>query len=146
MDQLKDLINQAKSEFSQCQSLPDLDHAKEKFIGKSGAITEAMRSLSSIPKEEKPKVGAEINSIKQEIEALLAARRNAIQSQAMQSQLESELIDVTLPGNKQSAGSLHPISLTLQRVEMLFRSIGFDVATGPEIDDDYHNFTALNIP
>jgi len=146
MDQLKDLINQAKSEFSQCQSLPDLDHAKAKFIGKSGAITEAMRSLSSIPKEEKPKVGAEINSIKQEIEALLAARRNAIQSQAMQSQLESELIDVTLPGNKQSAGSLHPISLTLQRVEMLFRSIGFDVATGPEIEDDYHNFTALNIP
>ncbi|MDA0730194.1 MAG: phenylalanine--tRNA ligase subunit alpha [Proteobacteria bacterium] len=146
MDQLKDLINQAKSEFSQCQSLPDLDHAKAKFIGKSGAITEAMRSLSSIPKEEKPKVGAEINSIKQEIETLLAARRNAIQSQAMQSQLESELIDVTLPGNKQSAGSLHPISLTLQRVEMLFRSIGFDVATGPEIEDDYHNFTALNIP
>jgi phenylalanyl-tRNA synthetase alpha chain len=146
MDQLKDLINQAKSEFSQCQSLPDLDHAKAKFIGKSGAITEAMRSLSSIPKEEKPKVGAEINSIKQAIEALLAVRKDEIQSEAMESQLKSELIDVTLPGTKQSTGSLHPISITLQRVETLFRSIGFDIATGPEIEDDYHNFTALNIP
>ena len=146
MDHLKDLINQAQSDFSLCKSLSDLDHAKAKFIGKSGAITDAMRQLSSIPKEEKPKVGAEINSIKQAIEALLAVRKDEIQSEAMESQLKSELIDVTLPGTKQSTGSLHPISITLQRVETLFRSIGFDIATGPEIEDDYHNFTALNIP
>jgi len=146
MDHLKDLINQAQSDFSLCKSLSDLDHAKAKFIGKSGAITDAMRQLSSISKEEKPKVGAEINSIKQAIEALLAVRKDEIQSEAMESQLKSELIDVTLPGTKQSTGSLHPISITLQRVETLFRSIGFDIATGPEIEDDYHNFTALNIP
>ena len=146
MDHLKDLINQAQSDFSLCKSLSDLDHAKAKFIGKSGAITDAMRQLSSIPKEEKPKVGAQINSIKQAIEALLAVRKDEIQSEAMESQLKSELIDVTLPGTKQSTGSLHPISITLQRVETLFRSIGFDIATGPEIEDDYHNFTALNIP
>ncbi len=88
MDHLKDLINQAQSDFSLCKSLSDLDHAKAKFIGKSGAITDAMRQLSSIPKEEKPKVGAEINSIKQAIEALLAVRKDEIQSEAMESQLK----------------------------------------------------------
>ncbi len=122
------------------------DNAKSKYIGKTGPLTEAMRGLSKLPKEEKPKAGAFINEVKQSIESLLNNRKEVIQKEVMLSQLENEYIDVTLPGLKQSEGSLHPISLTMHRIENIFHSIGFDLATGPEIEDDYHNFTALNIP
>lgn len=146
MDQLKDLTNQAKKDFSECQSLSDLDHAKAKYIGKSGIITNAMRELSSVSKEDKPRIGAEINNIKKSIENLIDQYRDEIQNKILISQLQDDQIDVTLPGKKQSHGSLHPISISLRRIETLFSSIGFDFATGPEIEDDYHNFTALNIP
>ncbi|HCK04396.1 MAG: phenylalanine--tRNA ligase subunit alpha [Methylophilales bacterium] len=146
MENLKELIKAADLEFSQCKSLSDLDHAKAKYLGKSGPLTDAMRGLSSLPSEEKPKVGALINEIKQSIEKLLSDRRKTIQDDELFSQLQNETIDVTLPGKKQSQGSLHPITLSMNRIQNLFHSIGFDLATGPEIEDDFHNFTALNIP
>ena len=146
MDHLKKLIELAKIDFERCKTQTELDNAKSKYIGKTGPLTEAMRGLSKLSNEEKPKVGAFINEIKQSIEALLNNRKDVIQKAAMLSQLESEYIDVTLPGLKHSEGSLHPISLTMHRIENIFHSIGFDLATGPEIEDDYHNFTALNIP
>jgi phenylalanyl-tRNA synthetase alpha chain len=146
MDHLKKLIESAKKDFEECITLTELDNAKSKYIGKTGPLTEAMRGLSKLPKEEKPKAGAFINEVKQSIESLLNNRKEVIQKEVMLSQLENEYIDVTLPGLKQSEGSLHPISLTMHRIENIFHSIGFDLATGPEIEDDYHNFTALNIP
>ena len=146
MDDLKKLIKSAKKDFENCKTLTELDNAKSQYIGKSGFITEAKRGLSKLSNEEKPKAGAFINEIKQSIELLLNNRKDDIQKQAMLSNLQSEYIDVTLPGLKQSQGSFHPITLTMSRIENIFHSIGFDLATGPEIEDDYHNFTALNIP
>jgi phenylalanyl-tRNA synthetase alpha chain len=146
MEDLKKLIKEAELDFSKCKSLSDLDHTKAKYLGKSGPLTQAMRSLSGLSKEEKPKVGAFINDIKQSIEEALLNRRKLIQDEELLFQLKSETIDVTLPGNKQTQGSLHPITISMNRIQNLFHSVGFDVATGPEIEDDYHNFTALNIP
>ncbi len=146
MDNLKKLIEEAKKDFEGCKTLTELDNAKSKYIGKSGPLTEAMRGLSKLPKNEKPKAGAFINDVKESIESLLNDRKDNIQKTTMLSQLKNEYIDVTLPGLKQAEGSLHPISLTMHRIENIFHSIGFDVASGPEIEDDYHNFTALNIP
>ena len=146
MDHLKELIELAKKDFDECKTLTELDNSKSKYIGKTGPLTEAMRGLSKLPNEEKPKAGAFINEVKKSIEALLSNRKDFIQKAEMLSQLKNEYIDVTLPGLKQSEGSLHPISLTMHRIENIFHSIGFDLATGPEIEDDYHNFTALNIP
>ena len=146
MDNLKKLIEEAKRDFGKCSTLTELDNSKSKYIGKTGPLTEAMRGLSKLPKEDKPKVGAFINEVKQSIESLLSNRKDYIQKEEMLSQLENEYIDVTLPGLKQAVGSQHPISLTMSRIENIFHSIGFDIASGPEIEDDYHNFTALNIP
>ena len=146
MDNLKKLIEEAKKDFEGCKTLTELDNAKSKYIGKSGPLTEAMRGLSKLPKNEKPKAGAFINNVKESIESLLNDRKDNIQKTTMLSQLKNEYIDVTLPGLKQTEGSLYPISLTMHRIENIFHSIGFDVASGPEIEDDYHNFTALNIP
>jgi phenylalanyl-tRNA synthetase alpha chain len=146
MEDLKKLIKEAELDFSQCKSLSDLDHTKAKYLGKSGPLTEAMRGLSTLSKEEKPKVGAFINDIKQSIEEALLYRKKLIQDEELNFQLESESIDISLPGRKQSQGSLHPITISMNRIQNLFHSIGFDIATGPEIEDDYHNFTALNIP
>ena len=146
MEDLKKLIKEAELDFSQCKSLSDLDHTKAKYLGKSGPLTEAMRGLSTLSKEEKPKVGAFINDIKQSIEKALLYRKKLIQDEELNFQLESESIDISLPGRKQSQGSLHPITISMNRIQSLFHSIGFDIATGPEIEDDYHNFTALNIP
>ena len=146
MEDLKKLIKEAELDFSKCKSLSDLDHTKAKYLGKSGPLTEAMRSLSGLSKEEKPKIGAFINDIKQSIEEALLSRKKIIQDEELLFQLKSETIDVTLPGKKQTQGSLHPITISMNHIQTLFHSIGFDIATGPEIEDDYHNFTALNIP
>lgn len=146
MEHLKKLIKEAEIDFSKCKSLSDLDHTKAKYLGKTGPLTEAMRGLSRLPKEEKPKIGAFINEIKQSIEAALLNRKKLIQDEELNFQLKSETIDVTLPGRKQMQGSLHPITISMNHIQNLFHSIGFDIATGPEIEDDYHNFTALNIP
>jgi phenylalanyl-tRNA synthetase alpha chain len=146
MEDLKKLIKEAELDFSKCKSLSDLDHTKAKYLGKSGPLTEAMRSLSGLSKEEKPKIGAFINDIKQSIEEALLSRKKIIQDEELLFQLKSETIDVTLPGKKQTQGSLHPITISMNHIQTLFHSIGFDTATGPEIEDDYHNFTALNIP
>jgi len=146
MEHLKKLIKEAELDFSKCKTLSDLDHTKAKYLGKSGPLTDAMRSLSGLSKEEKPKIGSFINDIKQSIEEALQSRKKLIQDEELLFQLKSETIDVTLPGRKQTQGSLHPITISMNCIQNLFHSIGFDIATGPEIEDDYHNFTALNIP
>ena len=146
MDQLNQLIDQAKKDFASCSKLAELDHIKSKFLGKSGPITEAMKSLASLSPEEKPKKGAEINKVKKQIESLLEIRKEEISNLELNEKLETEKIDVTLPSRPKMKGSLHPVMNTIDEISTIFHGIGFDVADGPEIEDDFHNFTALNIP
>ena len=146
MENLEHLISASQTDFSACADIPALENAKAKYLGKTGALTEALKRLGKLSNEERPAAGAAINVVKQAIEAALNARREAILNAAQAQQLAQESIDVTLPARAQSQGGLHPVTLTLQRIEQLFHSIGFEVATGPEIETDFYNFTALNIP
>jgi phenylalanyl-tRNA synthetase alpha chain len=146
MANLDHLIAESLADFAACADMPALENAKAKYLGKTGALTDALKGLGKLSNEERPAAGAAINVVKQAIEAALNARREAILNAAQATQLAQESIDVTLPARAQSQGGLHPVTLTLQRIEALFHSIGFDVATGPEIETDFYNFTALNIP
>ena len=146
MANLDHLIAESLVDFSACADMPALENAKAKYLGKTGALTDALKGLGKLSNEERPAAGAAINEVKQAIEAALNTRREAILNAAQAAQLAQESIDVTLPARAQSQGGLHPVTLTLQRIEALFHSIGFDVATGPEIETDFYNFTALNIP
>ncbi|MDP3608455.1 MAG: phenylalanine--tRNA ligase subunit alpha [Methylophilus sp.] len=146
MSDLNHLIAEAQTDFSACLDLPALENAKAKYLGKTGLLTDALKGLGKLTAEERPAAGAAINVVKQGVEQALNARRDAILEAAQAKQLASESLDVTLPARTQSQGGLHPVTLTLQRIEQLFHSIGFDVANGPEIETDFYNFTALNIP
>lgn len=146
MADLTHLIAEAVADFANSASMNDLEIAKAKYLGKSGSLTDALKGLGKLSAEERPAAGAAINVVKQAVEAALTARREAILNAEQAQQLAQESIDVTLPARAQSQGGLHPVTLTLKRVEELFHSIGFEVATGPEIETDFYNFTALNIP
>lgn len=146
MSTLQDLIEQARVAFDAAADPAAVEDAKARFIGKSGAITALMKDLATLSPDEKRSRGAEINQAKQAIEALLQARRQALADAALQAQLAAEAVDVTLPGRARGAGGLHPAMKTLERIESIFRTIGFDVADGPEIETDFYNFTALNTP
>jgi len=146
MENLDHLITEAQTDFAACDNTTALEDAKAKYLGKTGALTSALKRLGKLSAEERPKAGAAINVVKQGVEAVLNARREAILDAAQAKQLVGESLDITLPARAQSTGGLHPVTLTLQRIEQLFHSIGFDVATGPEIETDFYNFTALNIP
>ncbi len=146
MADLTHLIVEAAADFANSASMNVLEIAKAKYLGKSGSLTEALKGLGKLSAEERPAAGAAINGVKQAVEASLTARREAILNAEQAQQLAQESIDVTLPARAQSQGGLHPVTLTLRRVEELFHSIGFEVATGPEIETDFYNFTALNIP
>jgi len=146
MADLTHLIAEAAADFVNSASMNDLENAKAKYLGKSGLLTDALKGLGKLSAEERPAAGAAINVVKQAVEASLTARREAILNAEQAKQLAQESIDVTLPARAQSQGGLHPVTLTLKRVEELFHSIGFEVATGPEIETDFYNFTALNIP
>jgi len=143
---LEKLIPEAEAEFSACTTVNDLEQAKSRFLGKSGVLTDALKGLGKLSAEERPAAGAAINVVKQAVEAALKARRDAILLAEQELQLASESLDVTLPARSHGTGGLHPVSLTLTRIEELFHSIGFEVAEGPEIESDFYNFTALNIP
>ncbi|MFW5432191.1 MAG: phenylalanine--tRNA ligase subunit alpha [Methylophilaceae bacterium] len=146
MANLDHLITEAQNDFAACDNVTALEDAKAKYLGKTGALTAALKGLGKLSAEERPAAGAAINVVKQGVEALLNARREEILDAAQAEQLAGESLDITLPARTQSQGGLHPVTLTLQRIEQLFHSIGFDVATGPEIETDFYNFTALNIP
>jgi phenylalanyl-tRNA synthetase alpha chain len=146
MADLTHLISQARVDFTNSATMNDLELAKAKYLGKTGLLTEALKGLGKLSNDERPAAGAVINVVKQGVEAALTARREAILNAQLEKQLAQESVDVTLPARTQSQGGLHPVTLTLRRVEELFHSIGFEVATGPEIETDFYNFTALNIP
>ncbi len=146
MNNVDELIQQAATAFEAAVDGAQLEQAKARFLGKAGSLTEQLKGLGKLPPEERRAAGAEINRAKDAIEALLEARREALRAARLLAQLSAEALDVTLPGRGTGRGGLHPVSLTLERVEALFRSIGFVVADGPEIETDWHNFTALNTP
>jgi phenylalanyl-tRNA synthetase alpha chain len=143
---LESLVDQAKSAFAAAAAPADLENAKAKFLGKQGAVTELMKGLAALAPEEKKARGAQINVVKGEIEALLNDRRQALADAALSARLAEERLDVTLPGRARSTGSIHPVTRTWMRIEEIFASIGFAVGDGPEIENDWMNFTALNNP
>jgi phenylalanyl-tRNA synthetase alpha chain len=145
MLELDRIVADAEGVFSGCATVPDLEQAKARFLGKAGALTELLKGLGKLPPEEKPKAGAAINEAKSRVEALVQARREALLAAELESRLAAEAIDVTLPGRRQSAGGLHPISRAQAQIERLFASMGFSVADGPEIENDFYNFTALRM-
>ncbi|MEY3862519.1 MAG: hypothetical protein RIR60_885 [Pseudomonadota bacterium] len=146
MTDLSHLIPQAQADFTSSANMNELEIAKAKYLGKTGLLTDALKGLGKLSNEERPAAGAAINVVKQAVEAALTSRREALLNAEQAKQLAQESIDVSLPARAQSTGGLHPVTLTLQRIERLFHSIGFEVATGPEIETDFYNFTALNIP
>ena len=146
MTDLVEIVDAATVAFAQAVTPAELENAKALFLGKSGRMTELMKGMAALSVEEKKSRGAAINVAKQAIEAALNARRQALADAELQLQLQAEALDVTLPGRQRGAGGLHPVSLTLERIEAIFGSMGFDVAQGPEIETDWFNFTALNTP
>ncbi len=143
---LEQIIADAQQSFEQAADVTALENEKARFLGKSGALTELLKALGKLEPEARKHAGANINIAKQQVEAALAARRQALAEGLLNQRLAAEAIDVTLPGRGAGAGSLHPVMRTWERVEQIFGSIGFDVADGPEIETDWHNFTALNSP
>ncbi|MES9856258.1 MAG: phenylalanine--tRNA ligase subunit alpha [Sedimenticola sp.] len=143
---LSQLVDEATKLIADAQQLPELDEVRVRYLGKSGLITEQLKQLGKLPKEERPQAGQAINKAKQALQAKIEARRGELEQQALNQRLVSERIDVTLPGRGVSQGGLHPVTRTLERIERLFANSGFKVEEGPEIEDDYHNFEALNIP
>jgi phenylalanyl-tRNA synthetase alpha chain len=146
MSGLLELIDEARSAFAQAATPAHLEDAKARFVGKSGRVTELMKGLAALPVEEKKARGAEINQAKQAIEAALNERRQQLAEAELAAQLKAEALDVSLPGRARGQGGLHPVTRTIERIEALFGSMGFDVADGPEIESDWMNFTALNNP
>ncbi|MBK1679915.1 phenylalanine--tRNA ligase subunit alpha [Rhodocyclus tenuis] len=146
MQTLDPIIQEAEAAFAATDDGDALEQVKARFLGKSGSITALLKGLGALPADERKAAGAAINRVKEGVEAALNARREAIRQQALAARLAEEALDVTLPGRGETRGGLHPVTRTLERIESLFRSIGFDVADGPEIETDFFNFTALNTP
>ena len=146
MQELEQILNQAVQQFATIEQAAELEQAKARYLGKEGRLSELLKGLGKLSAEERPAAGARINQVKQAIESALQQRRDALLQQQLQQKLAAEALDVTLPGRGMGCGGLHPVTRTLERIEALFHSLGFAVATGPEIETDFYNFTALNIP
>ena len=146
MKQLLELMGQALEEISSAVDLSSLDEVRVRYMGKKGVLTDQLKQLGQLPPEERREAGQEINKSKQELSGVLDARKSALQEAALNERLAAESVDVTLPGRSSESGSLHPITQTIKRIEAIFAQLGFDVVEGPEIEDDFHNFTALNVP
>ncbi len=146
MNDLDTLVQAAQADFDAAQQGAELENAKARFLGKSGRVTELLKGLGALPAEEKKSRGALINQAKAQIEALLNAARERLSRTELDVQLRAEALDVTLPGRQRGMGGLHPVSRTIERIEAIFASMGFDVAEGPEIETDWMSFTALNNP
>jgi phenylalanyl-tRNA synthetase alpha chain len=146
MEDLQKLVSEAQSAISQANDLAAIEKIRVEYFGKKGGFTDISKSLGSLPPEDRPAAGAKINEAKEMVLSALNVRKEALSTQALNEQLANEKIDVTLPGRGQSVGGLHPVTRTLERIESFFTTVGFSVVEGPEIEDDYHNFEALNIP
>ncbi len=143
---LEDVLKHAQGELAAAESLGALDQVRVHYVGKKGLITEQMKTLGTLPPDERREAGALINQARDQFSTALEARKAVLEGRELEQRLARETIDVTLPGRGQHTGGLHPVTLTLQRISELFGRIGFESVEGPEVEDDYHNFEALNIP
>ena len=146
MTELEQLSEQAKSAIAQARELDTLEHLRVEYLGKKGRITALLKNLGQLSAADRPAAGARINEVKQALQALINAHKQHLEDRALGAQLAAQALDVTLPGRSVDVGGLHPVTRTLERIEAFFTGVGYQVATGPEIEDDYHNFEALNIP
>jgi len=146
MQELQQILDQALQQFAAIGDEAELEQAKARYLGKEGSLTALLKGLGKLSAEERPAAGARINQVKQSLEAALQQRRDALQQNKLAQKLAAEALDVTLPGRGLGSGGLHPVTRTLERIEQLFHSLGFATASGPEIEHDFYNFTALNIP
>jgi len=140
------LLKEAQSAIDAAEDAAALDQVRVQYLGKKGTLTEQLKALKNVPAEQRKEVGQSINKAKQMLQKAIETRKNFLQDLALQKKLESESIDVTLPGRGMKSAGLHPVTKTIQRIESFFHGQGFMTADGPEIEDDYHNFEALNIP
>ncbi|UCH17544.1 MAG: phenylalanine--tRNA ligase subunit alpha [Burkholderiales bacterium] len=141
-----DLVRTAQADFAAAATPAELENAKARYLGKAGRLTDLLKGLATLGADEKKTRGAQINAAKQAIEAALNERRQELADAELERQLKAQALDVTLPGRRRGSGGLHPVSRTMERIEAIFASMGFDVADGPEIETDWFNFTALNTP
>jgi phenylalanyl-tRNA synthetase alpha chain len=146
MDALQGIVDDARREFAAAVDPASLENAKARYVGKAGIVTAQLKALGALAPDARRTQGAAINAAKALIEQALDARRAALDDARLARELEAEALDVTLPGRGMDVGAMHPLTRTLDRVARLFHSMGFTVADGPEIEDDFHNFTALNTP
>ena len=146
MEHLKQLVTDGLDAVAQSADEAALDQVRVQYLGKKGELTQQLKSLGKLSAQERPAAGAKINEAKQQVQDAITVKRTMMAANALSKQLAVESIDVTLPGRGQDIGGLHPVTMTIDRIENFFAQIGFSVAQGPEIEDDYHNFEALNIP
>ena len=146
MENLDALVSQALEAVQQAADINALEQLRVQYLGKKGELTQVMKTLGNIPAEERPKVGAMVNTAKERVQSVLNARKAEMEAAALNAKLAAERVDVTLPGRGQTTGGLHPVTRTMERIEEFFSRVGYAVAEGPEVEDDYHNFEALNIP
>jgi phenylalanyl-tRNA synthetase alpha chain len=146
LEDLQGIVSRALAAFSAAGDAASLENAKARFIGKAGELTSVQSTLKSLPQEERKAFGARFNAAKQQVEEALERRRAELADQKLSARLSEEALDVTLPGRARGRGGVHPLIRTWQRIEEIWRSIGFEVADGPEIENDWYNFTALNSP
>jgi phenylalanyl-tRNA synthetase alpha chain len=142
---LAGIVSEAKSTLTAASSVAELEQAKARFLGRSGSLTELLKGLGKLSTEERPKAGAAINTAKTHVETLVKEQLEALRARELDARLAGEAIDVTLPGRRQAPGGLHPIARVQEQVERLFSTMGFRVADGPEIENDWYNFTALRM-
>ncbi len=144
MSHLAELVASATAAINQASDVA-ADNVRVEYLGKKGHLTLQMTTLRELPPEERPAAGAVINEAKEQVQQALNARKAELESAALNARLAEETIDISLPGRRIENGGLHPVTRTIDRIESFFGELGFTVATGPEIEDDYHNFDALNI-
>ena len=146
MQALTDLVQAAASQIDAASDLAALDAVRVAYLGKKGELTSRLKGVSKLPVNDRPSAGQEINKAKQDLQSQINTRRERLENDALEAKLVSDAVDVTLPGRGRSIGGRHPVTRAMARIETIFREAGFGVRSGPEIEDDFHNFTALNFP
>ena len=146
MSDLDKVLKQAQQAVADAADLQQLDQLRVQYLGKKGEFTAQLKALGQLPAEQRKDAGQAINDAKRGLQVSIEQRKASLEAEKLNAQLQQETVDVTLPGRGQNNGGLHPVTRTMRRIEQLFANLGFDVAEGPEIEDDYHNFEALNIP
>lgn len=146
MTEITEIAEKARTSIFSAADLSALENLRVEYLGKKGKLTALLKGLGALSVEERPAAGAKINEIKSDLQALINSKKTVLENEMVNAKLVGESIDVTLPGRGEGVGGLHPVTRTMERIETFFKRVGYGVETGPEIEDDYHNFEALNIP